>query len=326
MTKKEYGILNSYLANGSIEVSEYFEKDENGQFTGKFKTNSNCKLVSINKIFGSSISCSQYDVVAHGEGNEEEKIDSIYSSSLQSLLFFYGVSESNPIHIGKDKDEFNKVLFEYENPVIRYPSSMDVVLLNEEKGTIAFVESKYLEIIRDSNKDGNKVVGVSYFRDSEKSGYKSLSFQKEDLEKMRIEYPGNPYIDKVVDNHKMSISALDDKSYVYSEGIKQILSHIIGIQNFKKVETYSSFDPIKNHKLFKKVIYVELYNSFEGINDIVMQSKINDFKEHCKIVKKVITSKEGLVDKFLVKSYQDLAKANDNYKIDTNVEKYYRLK
>ena len=143
---------------------------------------------------------------------------------------------------------------------------------------------------------------------------------------MRIEYPGNPYIDKVVDNHKMSISALDDKSYVYSEGIKQILSHIIGIQNFKKVETYSSFDPIKDHKLFKKVIYVELYNSFDELDETVKQSKISDFKKHCGAVKDVITSKQNLVDEFLVKSYQDLAKANGNYKIDTNVEKYYRLK
>lgn len=324
MAKKEFDILNSYLANGSKEISEYFEKDENGQLTGKFKTNSNCKLVSINKIFGSSISCSQYDVVAHGEGNEEEKIDSIYSSSLQSLLFFYGVSESNPIHIGEY--EFNKVLFEYENPVIRYPSSMDIVLINEEKGIIAFVESKYLEIIRDSNKDGNKVVGVSYFREKEKSGYKSLSFQKEDLEKMRIEYPGNPYIDKVVDNHKMSISALDDKSYVYSEGIKQILSHIIGIQNFKKTKAYSFDDPIKDHKLFKKVIYVELYNSFDKLDNTVKQSKISDFKKHCEKVEEVITSKDGLVDEFLIMSYQDLAEANGNYKIDANVERYYRLK
>ena len=203
MTKKEFDILNSYLANGSKEVSEYFEKDENGQLTGKFKTNSNCKLVSINKIFGSSISCSQYDVVAHGEGNEEEKIDSIYSSSLQSLLFFYGVSKSNPIHIGKD--EFNKVLFEYENPVIRYPSSVDVVLLNEKEQTIAFIESKFLEIIRDSNKDGNKVIGVSYFREKEKNGYnQSLKLEEADLKKLRIEYPGNPYIDKVVDNPNMS--------------------------------------------------------------------------------------------------------------------------
>ena len=199
-------------------------------------------------------------------------------------------------------------------------------LLNEKEQTSAFIESKFLEIIRDSNKDGNKVVGVSYFRDSEKSGYKSLSFQKEDLEKMRIEYPGNPYIDKVVDNHKMSISALDDKSYVYSEGIKQILSHIIGIQNFKKVETYSSFDPIKDHTLFKKVIYVELYNSFDELDETVKQSKISDFEKHCGVVKGVITSKQNLVDEFLVKSYQDLAKANGNYKIDTNVEKYYRLK
>ena len=331
MTKKDYEKLYDYLTKGDKTIEAYFEKDEKGNYTGKFKKSSKCKIKQFHEIFSASIKCEQYDAVANGEGNEQEKIDSVYSSSLQSLLVFHGVSGKNPIIIGSDT--FTKVLFEYKNKVIGYPSSIDVVLIGDK--SIAFIESKFLEIVRDSTEEKNgksaarKVVGISYFGPSD-NGYKNaLKLKREDLDKMKVNYPKNgPFLDDVsgLSKNVQSIDKLDDNTFVYSEGIKQILSHLIGIQSFKNnVSVYEDGeDPIPLDKRSnKKIIYVELYNSFPGFD--YAKKRIIDFKKHAKVVKDVIKDKH-LVDEFYVMSYQDLIKNNPEYTLSKKVLEYYHLK
>lgn len=328
MNKKEYEKLYDYLGNNCDQVAKHFEKDQDGNITGKFEKTSSCKKSLIEKAFDTKIACEQYDVVANGEGNEGEKIDTIYSSSLQSLLVFHKVEKGNEIVIGDES--FNKVIFEYKNKVIGYPSSIDVVLLNDH--AIAFVESKFLEIVRDSNKKGNKVIGISYFGAKE-NGYKAIKLDLKDLERMKIchNYDGPisidpPYLESVakLSKNKQAIEPLDKESFVYSEGIKQILSHIIGINSFKDGgSAYApKTDPISDHKKFKKIIYIELYNEFVGL-DFAFK-KIEDFKKHVEVVQKVVKEKE-IVDEFLVMSYQELYKNNDKYRFDKRVVSYFGL-
>lgn len=331
MTKKEYNLIYNYLANNCEEVAAYFEKCDNN-FTGKFNITSGCKLSSLNTIFGTSIKCQQYDTVANGEGNEEEKIDTVYSSSLQSLLVFHNVNENNKIIIGDEK--FDKVIFEYKNKVIGYPSSVDVVLMNDH--AIAFIESKYLEIVRDSNNCGKKVVGISYFGQNE-NGYNGIGLTKEELDEMKIEYnypkssdnisDEQPYLKcvKGLSKYSQSIGKIEDADYVYSEGIKQILSHVIGINSFKNGESgYSNRDkdPISEHNKFRKIFYVELYNGLPGLN--FASKRIEDFRRHANIVKGII-EKKNIVDEFIVMSYQDLYSNNDKFNFADKVKRYYQL-
>lgn len=329
MNKQNYDNLYSYLAKNSEEIEIYFEKDNKNRYTGKFKDTSKCKLLMFNEIFDTNISCPQYDSVANGEGNEEEKINSIYSSSLQSLLVFHGVNSNNKIEIAGEK--FDKVIFEYKNKVIGYPSSVDVVLVNDH--AIAFIESKFLEIVRDSTEEkgdksaARKVVGISYFGKDESGYNKVLKLTKEDLDKMRISYPNDgPFIDSVKGRSKetQEIDRLEGNTFVYSEGIKQILSHIIGIQSFKNGEScYSNGnDPIPNHT-FKKIIYVELYNAFPGFD--YATKRIEDFNKHVKVVKDVIDSK-GLIDEFVIMTYQELLKKNKSFVLNNKIDKYFHLK
>ena len=336
MTKAEFKTIYDYLLKGSHEFEAYFEKGKNGDYTGKFKEVADCKLLDINNRFSTNITCRQFDTVASGEGNEKEKIDSVYSSSLQSLLAFHSVSENNPIHINGEK--FTDVIFEYKNKVIGYPSSVDVVLLGEH--CVAFIESKFLEIIRDSfeskkDKKYRKVVGISYYGEKE-NGYKTLGLSSFDLKAMGIDYPddGDPYLLSVKgrSEEKQAIGPIKDANYVYPEGIKQMLSHIIGIQSFKRGDSpYTDVDPIGNHGQYTKVMYIELYNGFPGLEDESTRNKLKDFKAHAEKVKEVIESKKDqngkptLVDDFLVMTYQDLFKENPGYKLSDTVKNYFHF-
>ena len=348
MNKKEYEKVYKYLLKDCPDLEGRFAKDGKGRFTGKFLTNGKCKLLEINEVFGTKIQCSDYDVVANGEGNEEDKIDTVYSSSLQSLLAFYNVGDDNPIKIDVDGKSysFNKVLFEYENPVIGYPSSVDVVLLNEEKGDIAFIESKCLEVIRDSSNEGKKAIGISYFHANDKSSYKqALKLNQLDLEKIGIIYPTTTkfngrevtydetgvYINNVsgLSKIKSAVNSVNGNSFVYSEGIKQVLSHLIGIQNFRNVSNYGYGDRIVDHKKFKTIFYIELYNAFPGLG---FDKQIENFENHISTVKAVIKSKDEkdrkLVDYFISISYQELFKNNSNFKFadkDNKVKKYFHF-
>ena len=341
MTKDEYNKLFEYLKSNCEAVGQHFE-EEDGAYTGKFHSESShdCKIRLFENIFATTIHCDQYDVVAHGEGNEEEKIDSVYSSSLQSLLAFCGVDKSHPIRIEVNGEvySFGRVHFEYKNEVIGYPSSVDVVLVDEEKKAIAFIESKFLEIVRDSTKKAKKVIGVSYFGLNVDGGYKKVfNLENEDYKNIGIVGPkqningaGNFYLEEVKgqSEHKGSVSPIGKNSYVYAEGIKQILSHIIGIQNFKKnVRAYDkTTDPLGDIDGGEyKIFYIELYNELPELE--FAEKVLEDFKNHAEKVKEILDKKEGLYDGFLLMSYQDLfgGKLNQKCAVSQRVREYYRF-
>ena len=90
-----------------------------------------------------------------GSGEEALKITTMHSSSLCSLLCFYGISDKNKLEIKLEDDKtyvFTESFFEFQNEVIkgRSPSNMDVVLVGYEKENInqkvvLFLESKFTE-------------------------------------------------------------------------------------------------------------------------------------------------------------------------------------
>ena len=331
MTKEEYKALYKYLLKDCNQLEAFFERDKNDCYTGKFKISSEDKLPFFNKIFKTNISHSQYDVVSNGEGNEKEKIDSVYSSSLQSLLVFHNVSKTNKLKIGEYS--FDKVLFEYRNTAIKSnrPSSVDVVLIDSDNKAIAFIESKFLEILRDSTENKKEVIGISYYSSKDPHGYnRSLNLDEEDFNKMKISYPDQgPYLDSVRGKSQLtqSIDKLDERNYVYADGIKQILSHMIGIRSFKNNESEYVDDPIINHLAFDKFIYIELFNSFPGLDESIKGTKIDDFINHCSVVKEVIMKKnKNLIDDFMILSYQDLFANNRDFNLSDVVARYFHIK
>lgn len=121
---------------------------------------------------------------AYGNGHESNEITQLNSSALAALMFFYSVSDSNPLIISfttkgkKIRLKFTSVILEKENPVFvaNYPSSIDIALYgkNEDSGNpaVLFLESKFGEYLT----AGNCSAGKSY-----KSIYKLIEEQKKKL-------------------------------------------------------------------------------------------------------------------------------------------------
>ena len=317
-------------------VKETFESKEFFSCKNKTHTRYNPKFVqptnecfkyTIENIFGlKNIDCKLYDSVINGQGNEKDKINSLYSSSLQSLVAFHNVNNDNQIKIQINNEHlsFDKVYFEQKNKVIGYPSSIDVVLTN--KDSVLFIESKLFEIVRDStdSDDTPKVIGVSYLSNRDSSYHETLKIKEVgDLNKIGI-YPNRyPIEDKKLNKEDAtSIKRFEDNKFVYSEGIKQVLSHLIGISNFEKGNYHEGcIEELKKRK-FKKYYYIELYNELPGFDFEEANEKLKQFKKHVEGVFEITKNKINVICD--IKTYQELYKENSNMFNDTIV-KYYHL-
>lgn len=262
----------------------------------------------------------KFSEVTTGEGDELNKIVTPFSSSCQSLLFFYQVNNENPIRIlGK---EYNEVYFEYLNPVLQMPSSIDVVLVNKKEGNVLFIESKLTEMIESSKEkdcSSNHVIGSTYFAKSGKwegKGFGKLKLNKSDYEKIGID-EDNKNIKK-----QSIINPINDNKYVYSEGIKQILAHTIGIINFRNGESkISGLDKLND------VTFLSLHNSLPGYNEDDAQNKIKQFENHVNTVFECLKAKDLGIN-FEQRTYQEIYEdLLNSYKalLTPKIVEYYKL-
>ena len=301
----------------------------------------------IEDTFGITIYPQHLERVLFGQGNEKEKIDSPYSSSLQSLLLFNNVSKKHPISFKEIPNvSFSNVIFEYKNKVIGYPSSVDVVLISEDYKHVLFIESKFYEILRDSAKkvepsvtaksNGHNVVGVSYYKNGENSYRKSLNIKERmDLVKLGFDVP-EEYGQSLKNDGYRIINPINGNLYVYPYGIKQFLSHIIGIRNIFKPS--SRCDHNLENKKIEHIYFATLINGFPGFDSEDATLKINNFINHYKEVESLLKRKnlnvfnkntnENINIEFLgIKKYQDLIKEVDYFKNDCfdKVKDFYLL-
>lgn len=172
-----------------------------------------------------------------GSGDELSKITTMHSSSLCALLFFYNVTEGHPLKLTIDNQncEFYYSGFEYQNEVIagRTPSNVDIVLLGKGKGkdtlVVLFLESKFSEVFKD--------VGTS----------------KEISEEYRKNKYGKEIYEKLEDTQNFSLASRSNNKFViestypcYLEGIKQMISHYIGVRNLCDGTVYDARQDVSN--------------------------------------------------------------------------------
>lgn len=161
-----------------------------------------------------------------GDGKELQRIATVHSSSLCALLFFYNVSEDNPYVMEIEGEEyiFTYSCFEYQNTVIkgRRQSNIDVVLIGKnkstEKQTVLFLESKFSEYYLDTGKKSHNGIAVAYLNNK----YGASLYGKDSLEKMELS------IEKNKDGKSFFLCSEKD---CYLDGIKQMISHYIGVRN-----------------------------------------------------------------------------------------------
>ena len=168
------------------------------------------------------------------------------------MLFFSNV-ENAPLTIKIDGKDvvFNKSWFEYKTKVIHAPSNMDIVLVSEDEKTVLFLESKFFEYIRDKSKKPK--ISNKYLDETEFSSgiYRSDVFRDELKLTMQTE-----------DNGKFTIKS-DEKCYL--EGIKQIISHSVGINN-------------RAQGVIEDKRYPELNTYIDNASNIYLGSILFDFR------------------------------------------------
>ena len=221
------------------------------------------RLISLFGIAEPELFRQKYDQAVSGDGDEAKKIMTAHSSSLCALLFFYNVTENNPLvlELGGRLYRFNKSLFEVKNKVTERgkPSNMDVVLtgraVDSDRDAVLFLESKFSEYytgtkntLAISRRYKEDSIGSDLYvtrRAMSKAGLNDSDLFVFTGEEFAVTYPEKTYID----------------------GIKQMISHYIGVRKWVDRSLQSgtmtvesrwdivSLDPAKTDVFLSQIVF-----------------------------------------------------------------------
>lgn len=280
-----------------------------------------------------------FEIVTNGKGNEISKINSVISSSLLSLLCFYPLfknSDNKIISFNLNINDqnlqvpFNKSFFEIRNKVIKSPSCMDIVLQSTDKTKLLFLESKFCEYL-DKNK--TEKYGITYYNEL---------------------YKDEPLFTILKDNgivisKKGKKMLMVSKNEKYIAGIKQTISHIIGILRGPQEETDSFYSKeyLESYKkayndasmlIYGTILYnpcdlgnEEAKNDFDNYKKLYSNIIGNNGSEILKQIKNSPIIKEKNSKKICILSepltYQQFLLHNQNYSeiLSEKIKKFYKF-
>ena len=236
-----------------------------------------------------------------GDGQEHKRIRTLHSSALLSLLCFYGVSEDKPLMLEFDNRSvsFTSSEFEVRNKVAQdlsgkpHYSNIDVLLCGKDKNgkkVKLFLESKFSEYLNWGKYSGisDEVYGCTYRRLAKV------------FKKMGLTYKDD------------ALCSAQGYTRHYAGGIKQMISHFIGLKN-----------EIKNGKYPDADIYLGtiLYEFPEGVDN--EHKKLGDYKKDYKTLAEGLNALTESKLKVLEEcfTYQEIFKAYQH--LDENVKIFY---
>ena len=280
------------------------------------------KLIEIFDICSDSFK-KKFEMAISGDGQEVKRISTLHSSSLAALLLLYSISKNNPLkcELEGKKYEFNNCYFEVKTNVKDdHFSNMDVVLVgknSEDRNVIFFLESKFSEYL-------NTGMCNSISLDAYKDKYVELGLISNDEAISGLHF----VLGKGKDN--MDCLQIKSDNPQYCGGIKQMISHYMGVTNFVE-KGEKALDPKQRPNLDE---LVKLRH--EGA-DIILGEVLFDFGEKVRNGKKKFenyssiykglamilndhTSKLYVLPKIL--TYQELLKG---FKLDKKVKDFYQL-
>lgn len=239
----------------------------------------------------------------YGGGYEWQEIRTLHSSSLLSLLCFYNVSALNPLEsiIDSKPIRFTESLFEIQNPIPQSdrPSNVDVVLIGRNmvsgRKTTLYLESKFSEYLTHGEKDK---ISTPVYREI----YHKL---KDTLDIIHVTF------DEYSEKYSRLIYQNKHCSH-YLEGIKQIVSHYLGVQ------TVATEERAKDEDIYLGEI---LYMFPESIDR--NSQKYRDYTSTYEVLAKGLNRHSKpfkVLDSCL--SYQSFF---HNYQLDDSVRKFYSL-
>lgn len=193
-----------------------------------------------------------------GDGDELTKNNALHSSSLCALLCFYNVKTN---HLTFNDIVYNDVYFEFKNKVVRNPSNMDVVLTGKDKNgkdSILFIECKFSEFLGTKSSP----LGESYKREPFKHIFDSFQYEERK---------------------------------VFQYGLKQLVTHYIGIKHFITEDTAKYKKLMKKYYRKSEVDRINLYRSFENVSflEVIFEfDKEPDFQQYLSETKLVFKALE----------------------------------
>ena len=323
-------LIQSVIENGPQQLYEIFNNEsverillgvtlENTLFRGKRSQ----KSLSIKHMdTGQDLACifgldwiifaDKYLQATSGDGQEARRIRTPHSSSLLCLLCFYGVSEERPLNLMVEGRQvrFTSSQFEVKNPVgtdetgKEHNSNMDVVLYGKDSQTgkkvILFLESKFSEYLTWGKYSGisNHIYQKTYTR----------LFNGRVLERMGLKYEDCP--DKPGYSELASIKG---KTLHYAGGIKQMVSHFLGVKNAAAGKQYEDYDIYLGEILFKFPDSIEdaqrKFNDYDGLYKTLAEG-LNQLSENkFKVLGQCLT-------------YQNVFK---DYDLEETVRSFYSL-
>lgn len=250
-----------------------------------------------------------------GEGFEIQRITVMHSSSLCALLCFYDVKNRHiKLNINNEEIEFTDSIFEWENTVTDNggPSSIDVVLIghnSKNKPIILFLESKFSEYFE---------TGVCHPRDEYlhvgKDFYKSEVFNS----KLGLQF--NP---KIIEYKSGKAFTIGKGNKQYATGIKQMISHYLGVKNFVTGNNRCLNKGKHLNKNAKVYLGAVLFNfNFEPNTAFTNYSNLYN-----KLAKVMNDKNPGFTILPSLLTYQSIFTYKNNIKqLDDNVIKYYKFK
>ena len=279
---------------------------------------------TLREVFGisSDIFNQKYIMAISGDGQEVKRISTLHSSSLAALLLLYSISETKELKCKLDNKEytFHNSYFEVKTNVKgKHFSNMDVVLIgknSDDKDVILFLESKFSEYLNTGMCDNISL-------DAYKDKYKELGLMGDNaIQGLHFEFG------KGKDNVEC-LQIKSDTTPQYCSGIKQMISHYMGVINFIEQgknaldpKQKSHLDEIVDLRNRAGIILGEVLFDFgdtvdEGASKLSRYSTI--YNKLATILNKH-TSKLYILPTIL--TYQELLK---DFKLDKKVKDFYQL-
>ena len=336
----DFDILNAKIDN-TYDIKSQKKSENSYSFVSygcKCKT-----LIDIFKIKNSNLFCQKYDMVISGSGEEVRKILTLHSSSLCALLHFYNITEKNPLTCSwntnnwKRKVKFTQSFFEYINQVNNNPSNIDIVLIeNDTKSKekiVLFLKSKFSEFYLYQSKRLSKISSKYLDNPYSKGIYNNESF----LESMSLKVKRN-----LDDSFELTLNDKEQEPF-YIGGIKQMISHYVGIRNLLAGNYYKGWDAELNQRIVDDAVKDKNTDNniatiilgeilFDNFNDSEILKSKNEYSAKYKILAKNIANQIDIdnVEKMEVLQetlgYSLFESDRLNHLIGDKVKKFYKYK
>ncbi len=311
----ESDIVKQWIENGDIHQSIWNNSPSSNSFRLKSK---NTYVEEIPEVlierFGiedKDLFRAKYLQAISGDGQEWTRICTLHSSSLAALLCFYNVTSDHTLKI--DKYTFTESFFEVKTHVFGISeSNMDVVLRGKDENgmnVVLFLECKFSEYLDSCICDNISLAYKKYYKKLglfEENAIDNISFKEE--------------------NGKISISSKDPRhTPVYCSGIKQMISHYIGVSKYAKNK-----ENLGEHVAFKgnndeKVILGEILFDF-GKHIKSSKNKLKNYRQsYYKLATKINKVEQSTL--FQMKpsifTYQDIF--NGDFIKEDNIRRFYQF-